>query len=144
MQPEDKSQHEHTDLGFYKAERTVPAELVRAPRGETDPNGKGLNEPGAKADAGKVRPALVLGGFARALLSVSQIGTDGAKKYTDLGWATVPDGINRYEEAMLRHWLKEKSGEEYDADSGSLHSAHFLWNALARLELILREQEVNK
>lgn len=139
MQRRDKSL-----FGFDKEEAQVPEELASARHAELDPNGKSLNEPGAKGDAGKVRPALVLGGFPRALLAVSQVGTDGAKKYTDLGWATVPDGINRYEEAMLRHWLKERTGEEYDTDSGSLHAAHLLWNALARLELILRDKEAKQ
>ena len=35
---------------------------------EQDPNGKSPHELGAKLDAGKIRPGLVLGGFARALL----------------------------------------------------------------------------
>jgi hypothetical protein len=108
---------------------------------ETDPYGKDLNSPGAKADAGKVRPALVLGGFARALLEVGKIGTYGAKKYTEYGWLTVPDGVNRYDEAMLRHWLAEKAGQSCDPDTDLLHAAHLAWNALARLDLLLRQVE---
>lgn len=108
---------------------------------EEDPNGKDLHESGAKADSGKVRPALVLGGFARALLEVSEVGTYGAKKYTDNGWMEVPDGLRRYDEAMLRHWLKEKSGESIDSDTGLTHAAHLAWNALARLDLMLRQKE---
>ena len=111
---------------------------------ETDPSGKSLNEKGAKGDAGKVRPALVLGDFARALIEVAEVGTYGAKKYTEHGWLTVPDGIERYDEAMLRHWLKEKAGETHDADTGLLHQAHLAWNALARLDLMLREQEAKQ
>ena len=108
---------------------------------ETDPNGKSLNEPGAKGDAGKLRPAMVLGGFARALLAVSEIGTDGAKKYTEHGWVDVPDGQARYDDAKMRHWLKEKAGQELDSDTQCLHAAHEAWNALARLDLMLREKE---
>ena len=111
---------------------------------ETDPNGKSLNEPGAKGDAGKLLPALVLGDFARALIQVSEVGTYGAKKYTAHGWLTVPNGIERYEEAMMRHWLKEKAGEDTDPDTGLLHQAHLAWNALARLDLMLREQEAKQ
>lgn len=106
---------------------------------ESDPHGKDPHTSGAKLDSGKVRPALVLGSFARALLQVSQVGTFGAAKYSDDGWVNVPDGIRRYDEAMMRHWLKEKAGEEVDGDSNLLHAAHLAWNALARLDLMLRE-----
>lgn len=126
---------------FFRGEPAVPT-LVKGT--ETDPNGKSLNEPGAKGDAGKVRPALVLGGFARALLAVSQIGTEGAKKYTEAGWVSVPNGVDRYDDALMRHWLKEKAGEQLDLDSGCLHAAHFAWGALARLDLLLREKEAKK
>jgi hypothetical protein len=108
---------------------------------ETDPNGMHLNTPGAKADAGKVRPALVLGGFARALLEVSKVGTYGAVKYTDNGWMEVPNGESRYDDADMRHWLKEKIGEESDPDTELLHAAHKAWNSLARLDLLMRERE---
>ncbi len=114
---------------------------VLAGKRETDPTGKSPHEPGAKLDAGKVRPALVLGGFARALLAVSRIGTYGAVKYTDNGWIEVPDGESRYDDAKMRHWLTEKTGVEFDPDSEEEHAAHEAWNALARLDLILRRKE---
>lgn len=53
---------------------------------ESDPHSRPLNTPGAKADAGKVRPALVLGGFPRAMLAVAEVATYGAEKYTEGGW----------------------------------------------------------
>lgn len=108
---------------------------------ELDPNGLSPHAPGAKLDAGKVRPSLVLGGFARALLAVSRIGTGGAAKYTDNGWMEVPNGLERYDDAKLRHWLYEKTGVECDPDTNELHAAHEAWNALARLDLILRAKE---
>lgn len=118
------------------------ARINLSPYGEeTDPNGLSPHTPGAKLDAGKVRPALVLGGFARALLAVSRIGTGGAIKYTENGWMTVPNGEPRYDDAKLRHWLYEKSGIELDPDSQELHAAHEAWNALARLDLLIREKE---
>ena len=86
----------------------------------------------------------MLGNFARALIEVSEVGTYGAKKYTSHGWLTVPDGIERYDEAMMRHWLKEKAGESCDVDTGLLHQTHLAWNALARLDLMLREKEAKK
>ena len=106
-----------------------------------DPTGRNQHEPGAKLDALKPRPALVLGGFSRALTAVSHVGTYGAIKYTPNGWRTVPDGVERYSEAMVRHWLDESQGIECDAESNMLHAAHLAWNALARLELMLMEME---
>lgn len=106
--------------------------------GESDPHGKMPNEAGAKLDAGKNRCGLVLLGFARALQEVSRVGTDGAAKYTDSGWTEVPDGEARYTDAMMRHLLREAEGEERDPDSGAYHAAHAAWNALARLDLMLR------
>lgn len=108
---------------------------------EADPNGLHPNSPGAKLDAGKVRPSLVLGGFARALWEVSKVGTYGATKYTDNGWMEVADGDKRYDDAKMRHWLKEKMGEKCDKDTNLTHLAHEAWNALARLDLHIRETE---
>ena len=108
---------------------------------ETDPNGIGQHEAGAKLDAGKIRPGLVLGAFSRALWEVSRVGTYGATKYSDNGWLSVPNGRDRYEDAQLRHWLKKCMGEEVDADTDIDHLAHEAWNALAKLELKLREEQ---
>jgi hypothetical protein len=106
---------------------------------EVDPSGKRANEPGAKLDAGKNRLHLVLGSFSRALQEVGRVGTFGANKYTDNGWISVPNGIDRYTDAMLRHYFKEQDGEVADPDSGIAHAAHLAWNALARLELALKQ-----
>jgi len=108
---------------------------------EQDPTGRAPNEPGAKLDAGKPRVALMLAGFPRALKAVAEVTTFGAKKYTPNGWVSVPDGIERYTDALARHQLQEFSGEELDQDSGLTHAAHLAWNALARLELMLREAQ---
>ena len=108
---------------------------------ERDPHGADPHTPGAKLDAGKTRAGLVLGDFARALEQVSRVGTFGAQKYTDHGWLSVPGGVGRYTDAMLRHWLAEHTGAPADAQTGLLHAAHLAWNALARLELLLIEME---
>lgn len=97
-----------------------------------------LHITGAKDDRDKPRVGLVLGDFANALLEVSKVGTAGAKKYTEHGWLEVEDGVNRYTDALYRHLLKEAAGEEIDPDFNLKHAAHTAWNALARLELILR------
>ena len=108
---------------------------------ESDPNGIPQHAPGAKLDAGKTRLWLVFSGFANALEEVGKVGTFGAKKYSDYGWRSVPDGAARYSDALLRHLLAEAAGESLDADSGLLHAAHAAWNALARLELLLKENQ---
>lgn len=107
---------------------------------ETDPNGMHQNEAGAKLDAGKNRLGLVMFGFARALQEVGRVGTYGANKYTDNGWVSVPDGESRYTDAMLRHLMFEATGEVHDTDTGLRHSAHAAWNALARLDLAIRNE----
>lgn len=120
----------------------VPCPPPPFPRtAETDPTGRDAHSPGAKLDAGKLQPSLILGDMSRALSAVIKIGTDGALKYTPGGWLAVPGGFKRYEDAQLRHVLKRFGGERHDPDSGSLHLAHEAWNALAKLELYLREQE---
>lgn len=108
---------------------------------EHDPYGLSAHTPGAKLDAGKPRLGMVLLNFARALREVGKVGTYGAEKYTDSGWLRVQDGEARYTDAMFRHYLDEGTGERYDPASGLLHAACGAWNALARLELMLRDIE---
>lgn len=106
---------------------------------EQDPNGINAHSPGAKLDQGKNRLGLVLLDFARALEAVGQIGTFGAAKYSASGWVKVPNGQERYTDALLRHLMAEGRGEATDEQSGLPHAAHTAWNALARLDLMLRE-----
>lgn len=108
---------------------------------EQDPNGKDPHESGAKLDAGKNRLGLVIGSFARALSKVGEVGTYGANKYTDNGWLDVPNGEARYTDALYRHLFSEAKGEVNDKDTDLPHAAHAAWNALARLELALIEEE---
>lgn len=106
---------------------------------EKDPHGMDPHAPGAKLDSGKIRPTLIFRDMAGALHEVARVATFGAKKYSDGGWLYVPNAYDRYTDAMFRHYEKEASGEEFDKDSGVLHQAHLAWNALARLELMLRK-----
>lgn len=118
---------------------------------EVDPNGLNAHEPGAKLDAGKPDVTL-LSQFGRALREVARVGDYGQKKYSRGGWLSVSDGVRRYTRAMVDHWFKEESEGVHDLDSHPLmqqpewngkirHDAQVAWNALARLELRLREQE---
>ena len=110
---------------------------------EVDPNGYNPHEPGAKLDSGKVAVGRgCLHYFPRALRAVAELSQIGAKKYAWKGWESVPDGIHRYGDALARHELCiEDDYTRRDRDSGVLEVVAVAWNALARLELILREKE---
>lgn len=105
---------------------------------ERDPHGIDQHAPGAKLDAGKVMPWLMLAGFAHAQMAVADVTTKGARKYTPNGWASVPEGEGRYMEAFGRHMMALARGEAVDADTGCLHKAQMIWNLMASLELELR------
>lgn len=110
-------------------------------RQEVDPYGVDAHAPGSKLDAGKVRPWLMVSGFAHALAAVADVTTKGAIKYTPHGWASVADGQERYMEGFTRHLLATARGETHDTGpggTGCLHKAQMIWNLLASLELELR------
>jgi len=94
-----------------------------------------------KYDAGK--STLLKGGisyFPKAIALVSSISHFGATKYAWDGWRHVDDGFNRYSEAMVRHLVEEGSADILDPDSRLPHIGHTTWNALARLELWINDQ----
>ena len=111
---------------------------------EIDPNGKSAKEPGAKLDSGK-SPVWqgVLDYFPRAVKAVADVSMAGASKYKWKGWETVPNGISRYRDALARHQVDESIDGRFDRD-GFRHLAQQAWNALAALELVLREEEKEK
>lgn len=109
---------------------------------ESDPTGAQPHTPGAKLDSGKAKIMQgVIQYFPRALKAVSGVSEAGAEKYTWNGWESVPDGINRYSNAMGRHLLAAVTEGLYDKDTGCLHAAQVAWNAMAVLELTLRRLE---
>ena len=121
-------------------EHNVELITKEMPKFETDPTGKVPHEPGAKLDAHK--PAVFRGlidYFPRACIAVAQVSTVGAQKYTWKGWESVLDGIPRYSDALMRHLVAESADGRLDRDTGLLHAAQVAWNAMARLELILKE-----
>lgn len=100
-----------------------------------------LHVPGAKDDKAKPMAGVLLD-FSRALQTVVGVGTYGAKKYTRTGWATVPEGSQRYLDAMMRHLLAiDVDPDGLDPETGLPHLAHVAWNALAALELQARRKE---
>jgi hypothetical protein len=107
---------------------------------EFDPTGKDPNEPGAKLDAGKapiMRGAILY--FPRALEAVAAVSAFGASKYTWGGWESVPEGFERYSDALGRHLIGEAIDGPTGPATGLSHAAQAAWNALARLELLLRK-----
>lgn len=94
---------------------------------------------GIKYDTGKPDLNLVFSDFSRALYYVGEVGTYGAKKYAPSNWLKVDKGYERYTSAMYRHQLESHS-QPLD-ESGFLHDGLVAWNALAKLELKLREIE---
>ena len=126
------------DINQFVLAKPVPPTkdvVAQKPLGTFDPTGVDQHAPGAKLDGGKMRPALVLGGFASAVDAMVKVGSDGARKYTDNGWKTVPNGKARYEDALLRHLLAHLRGELIDEESGSPHISHCMWSAAAIYEL---------
>ena len=65
------------------------------------------------------------------LTAVIGVGTFGARKYTPRGWRYVPDGKDRYRNALARHVVHILEGEDIDRESGHPHKSHIAWNALA-------------
>jgi len=104
-----------------------------------DDSKEDLHQLGVKADDGKILAGLIKD-FPRALLAIAEVGTYGAKKYTRGGWISVPNGIERYNDAKWRHELNA-SITQLDQESGLPHKHHAAWNCLAELELILKEAE---
>jgi hypothetical protein len=90
---------------------------------------------------GKIRMELVFEGMPNALQALGKCMTWAieAKGYEELDFLTVPNGPQKYRGAMYRHDQKEILGEEFDDESGLIHATHTAWNAMARLELLLRE-----
>jgi hypothetical protein len=66
---------------------------------------------------------------------MAQVMTFGAKKYKPEGWRTVPDALQRYQAAMLRHAFAIQRGELIDAESGLPHAAHAMCCAAFIAEL---------
>lgn len=92
---------------------------------------------------GKVRMDLVMQDMPRAIEALARVMTWAldAKGYKESDWLHVPDAINKYSGGLHRHDNKEKRGQEFDEESGLEHAIHTAWNAMARVELILRKKE---
>ena len=85
----------------------------------------------AKADKGKIRPTLVPVSLIKAVAAVRGYGVE---KYHDPeNWREVE--IERYKDALYRHWLAYLGGEWLDQESGLPHLWHLACNAAFLIEL---------
>src|SRR3990167_5802367 len=106
------------------------AYLVSKPL-EKDPNGIPAGTPGAKLDAGKV-PVVqgCLHYFPNALTEVARLSYIGSRKYSWRGWEKVPDGVNRYGDALGRHEFAIAGDfQRRDPDTGVIEATAVAWNA---------------
>lgn len=99
------------------------------------------NSQDMKFDAGKPRWALLMRGFAQSLAALVRVLTFGANKYAAHSWRTVPNGEERYRDALYRHLAAIEAGEKCDPESGESHYAHAAFNILALHELELQNDQ---
>lgn len=97
---------------------------------------------GKKYDSGKSMVGTLCRVFPRALLGIGQCIEFGTHKYPQPdNWKLVDGAFTRYQDSMMRHYLKFLAGQEKDSETSLLHLKHMVWNALAILELYLMEHE---
>ena len=97
---------------------------------------------GKKYDSGKSMVGTLCRVFPRALLGVGRCIEFGTHKYPKPdNWKLVENAFVRYQDSLMRHYLKFLSGEIRDKETNILHLCHMAWNTLAILELYLMEHK---
>jgi hypothetical protein len=97
---------------------------------------------GKKYDTGKPMVGALCRVFPRALLSIGKCIEFGTHKYPKPdNWKLVEGAYTRYQDSLMRHYLKFLAGEMRDSETNLLHLAHMAWNCLAVLELYLMEHK---
>lgn len=91
-------------------------------------------ETGLKYDSDKPRMSLLP---ARALESVADVLTFGAKKYGPNNWRLVDNMKERYLNATLRHISAIMKDEDMDPESGLPHAAHAICGLMFMLDIEL-------
>lgn len=125
------------DVSFSRIVKLNEEECKKEPAYDLTDDGKGK-----KYDSGKSMVGTLCRVFPRALLGVGQCIAFGTKKYPKPdNWKLVDKAFTRYQDSMMRHYLKFLAGQEKDSETKLLHLKHMVWNALAVLELYLMENE---
>lgn len=134
----------------------TPADIRLVGADRLSPAGFGLAQAGDTGHARKLdmgKPPIAQGFikyFARSMVTVAFVSEYGSRKYAkadnpySLGWQDVLNGEGRFADADERHRIKAMPFIEgdYDSESGLAHLAHKAWNALAELELALKNGRV--
>lgn len=109
-----------------------PADETKLPYDLTD------DGTGKKYDGGKPMVGTLCRVFPHALLAVGQCIEFGTHKYPQPdNWKKVEGAYTRFQDSMMRHYLKYQAGEIMDNETKLPHLSHMAWNALAVLELYL-------
>ena len=125
------------DVSFSRIVELNEKECKKEPAYDLTDDGKGK-----KYDSGKSMVGTLCRVFPRALLGVGQCIEFGTHKYPNPdNWKLVDGAFTRYQDSMMRHYLKFLAGQEKDSETKLLHLKHMVWNALAVLELYLMENE---
>ena len=125
------------DVAFSKIVELNEKECKKEPVYDLTDDGKGK-----KYDKGKSMVGTLCRVFPRALLGVGQCIAFGTKKYPKPdNWKLVDGAFTRYQDSMMRHYLKFLAGQEKDSETKLLHLKHMVWNALAVLELYLMDHK---
>jgi hypothetical protein len=95
---------------------------------------------GVKLNKNKPQISLLFKQFPKALEAIAKCSEYGHEKYKEtdsdyLNFSRVEGGSNTYASAGLRHRLEQGN----DLESGLPHQYHIAWNALAELELWIKE-----
>lgn len=96
-----------------------------------------------KFDKGKLMAGILFQDFPNAIEGMLKVATFGAGKYKRSSWQTVPNALERYEDALYRHLLSLAKGEEIDPESGLPHIDHAVWNVLAISEFHKESKKEN-
>ena len=124
-------------VGIVALTENEPSETASDKKYDLTDDGKGK-----KYDSGKSMVGTLCRVFPRALLGIGQCIAFGTKKYPKPdNWKLVDGAFTRYQDSMMRHYLKFLAGQEKDSETNLLHLKHIVWNALAVLELYLMENE---
>ena len=84
-------------------------------------------ETGMRFNAGKLRYDLLP---PDAIEELTKVMTMGAEKYAPRNWEKGFNWMDCYA-SMARHQMAWLLGEDRDPESGHLHMAHVMWNAMA-------------
>jgi len=129
--PNQCNLHKEEDMGtsrdkaleaYADSRNAVQAQIEGAPL----PNAQGT---GMKYDGGKPRWSLMMRGLPNFLEGIAKVLTFGANKYAADSWKGVPEGYERYRDALYRHLNAIERGEKIDPESGLPHWHHVGCNA---------------